>query len=384
MDNRLSTATVDAGGPRSIAIYMHDLSSGGLERMMLTLAEEFVQLGIRTTLVLNRSTGDLADQVPDGVDVVTFNTARELANLLPLARYLRRERPDILLSGLHHNNIIALWARLLARAPTRVVVSQHNTLSQEVATLRTWRYRAIPFLYRYLLPLADGLVAVSSGVAQDLVRVTGISADKVAVIHNPILHRRFENLADEPVTHPWLQAGGSEPVFVSIGRLVEQKDFETLLRAFASHRRDHPGKLIVLGRGPLHDRLLELAAELGVADDVDFAGFQANPLPFIRRANAFVLSSRYEGFGNVLVEALGCGTPVISTDCPYGPAEILENGACGDLVPVGDAAALAEAMSRVVERPRSPDRLRERARQFAAPTITGRYLDLFASVLGAH
>lgn len=371
-------ASLVPAAPLSIAIYMHDLLSGGVARLTLTLGEEFVRLGIDTTLLLHRAGGELVDQVPEGVRVVEFGTSRVIADLVPLARYLRHQRPDVLLSSLNHNNLIAIWARLVSRAPTRVVVSQHNTLSQEVATLGGWKYRILPALYRRMLPLSDRIVAVSGGVADDLVRTAGVARARIAAIYNPILHERFEELAAQPPAHPWLQTGGPRPVFISVGRLVEQKDHATLLRAFAAFRRDRPGRLVILGRGPLHDPLLALAAQLGVRDDVDFAGFRPNPLPLIRAADALVLSSRYEGFGNVLVEALGCGTPIISTDCPYGPREILEGGRYGELVPVGDVARLCAALAQVGERRWPPEVLRSRARDFSAPAIARRYLDLFA------
>jgi glycosyltransferase involved in cell wall biosynthesis len=368
--------------PRSVAIYMHDLSSGGVERLTLTLADEFSRFGIRTTLLLHARRGDFLDQVPEGVEVVAFGTWREIADLPPLMSFLRRARPDVLLSSLNHNNIIAVWARLLARVPTRVVVSVHNTLSEEVAALGGWKYRAMPTLYRRFLPLADSVVAVSQGVAEDLSKVARVQLGRISVIHNPILHRNFDALAAEPVPHRWLQPGAPRPVFVSVGRLVEQKDFSTLLRAFSLYRRAHPGRLVVLGRGPLLEQLQAEAAQLGIQDDVDFAGFSPNPLPYLYAADLFVLSSRYEGFGNVLVEALGCGTPVLSTDCPHGPREILEDGAHGRLVPVGDAAALAAGMEQRGAGPWTPETLRARARAFSSDVIARRYLEIFAEAGG--
>jgi glycosyltransferase involved in cell wall biosynthesis len=205
---------------------------------------------------------------------------------------------------------------------------------------------------------------------------------KLRTIYNPVVDDTFEARSRVPVAHPWFRQPG-EPVFVTAGRLVAQKDHETLLRALALHRQRIPGRLLILGEGPMRDRLGALAAELGVDDAVDFLGFQANPLPMFRNADAFILSSRAEGFGNVLVEAMACGTPVISTDCRYGPAEILAGGRFGTLVPPHDPVSLAVAMDGVAAlRARCPaDMLRARAAEFTLAACADRYRTLFEDLV---
>ena len=264
------------------------------------------------------------------------------------------------------------------------MICQHNALSSEAATTG-WRYRIVPLAYRLLQRRAAGIVAVSHGVAEDLAQACAVPAERVTVIGNPILDASFERARLARCDHPWFAPGGEPgspqpPVFVAVGRLVEQKDPATLLAAFALRRRHGPARLAFLGAGPLAAALQSQAAALDVAADVAFLGYQANPLPFIRQAAALVLSSRYEGLGNVLIEALGCGTPVISTDCPFGPAEILRHGRHGCLVPVGDAAALAQAMRRDLRAEFPAAGLRARAAEFTVERCADAYLRLFRSL----
>jgi glycosyltransferase involved in cell wall biosynthesis len=366
--------------PLAIAIYMHDLAGGGVERMKMDLIRNFQRSGAVVTLLLHSGAGDLRGLLPDGLRVVAFGTRRTVADVVPLARFLRRERPDILLSSLDHNNVIALLAKAVALSPSKVVICQHNALSSEAGAAAGWKYRVIPRLYRWLLPLSGGLVTVSRGVADDLAKVCGIARGRISVVHNPVIGEDFASKLGGRTDHPWFGDGGPRP-FVSAGRLVEQKDHETLLRAFALYLRREHGRLVILGAGPRRVALEALAAELGIGGHVWFAGFQENPIPFVRDAAAFVLSSRYEGFGNVLVEAMGCGTPVISTDCPYGPAEILGDGCYGRLVPPGDAGALAEALDPHLDRIWPPEALKARAAEYTGARSAAAYRALFERIL---
>jgi glycosyltransferase involved in cell wall biosynthesis len=340
-----TAAAGSPGCPRRlrIGIYMNDLSGGGVERMRLRLIKALREKGIEVTLLLHSTRGDLHSFLPDDLRVIEFNTSRTLYDLIPLWRYLRRERPDVLMSSLDHNNIIAALACGLSGTNAASVVSQHNSLSDEARELG-FKYRVVPQFYRLFKRFMRQVVCVSQGVADDLVATCGISRDVVNVIYNPIIDNDFFMRSREEVVHPWF--GNPEvPVFVTAGRLVLQKDHETLLKAFALLLQKRRARLLILGTGPRREILEAMANSLGIREAVDFLGFQPNPLPFFRQADAFVLSSRHEGLGNVIVEALACGTPVISTDCPHGPAEILENGKNGILVPVGDPGALADAMA---------------------------------------
>lgn len=369
--------TERAGRRFRLAIYMNDLSGGGVERMRLILIPTFIAAGFDVTLLLHSTRGELRQSVPSGLRIVEFGTRRTLYDVIPLARFLRRERPDLLLSSLNHNNVVAALAGLIAGRKTKVVICQHNSLSDEARTLG-WKYRIIPYLYRLFDPVIARFVAVSKGVADDMARVTGVRRDRIEPIYNPVIDDSFARRAEEPVSHPWFEQRDAV-VFVTAGRLVEQKDHATLIKAFAKVVKERPAKLLVLGTGPLRDELEALAKSLGVAEHVDFLGFKENALPYFRESDAFVLASRYEGLGNVIVEAMRCGTPVITTDCPYGPSEIVQEGDFGVLVPVGDSDALAAAMLSDRWRRWSSEELIKSVEKFQTSSVTLQYQSLFNS-----
>jgi glycosyltransferase involved in cell wall biosynthesis len=274
-------------------------------------------------------------------------------------------------------NIAGVLARILSITRTKMVITQHNPLAGELSQDGR-QYRVITPAYRILRPFIDAAVAVSDGIAQELVELAGFPEKKVERIYNAVTGPWFETCAAVPVHHPWFCDDNPTPVLISAARLVPQKDHQTLLRAVALCRRTSAVRLLVLGAGPLRERLRNLAYDLQIADSVDFVGFQENPLPWMRRADVFVLSSRVEGFGIALAEALGCGTPVISTD-GYGPSEIIDRGRYGVLVPPEDPVALAAALSAVGDMRRRfpPELLKARAAEFSEAACANGYLSLF-------
>jgi len=332
-----------------IALFLPSLRGGGAERVMVNLARGFVERGLRVDLVLAKAEGPYLSQVPKEVRVVDLGARRVLYSLPGLVRYLRRERPQAMLSALNHANIVAIWAKLLARVQTRLVVAEHSTLSRSTENASSVRAKLLPFLIKTFYPYADAVVAVSRGVAEDLVTTTKLPMEKIKVIYNPVITPELFAKAEEPLDHPWFRPG-EPPVVLGVGRLTQQKDFPTLIRAFALVRREHPARLMILGEGEERPKLEALVRELRLEEDVALPGFVDNPYKYMKRAAVFVLSSQWEGFGNVLVEAMACGCPVVATDCPSGPAEILENGKWGRLVPPGDPEALAKAILDTVER----------------------------------
>ena len=370
-----------SGRAPSVAIYLPNLAGGGVERMRIHLSNVLVDRGYAVTFVLHDAVGELIPLVPAATRIVSLDAARTVAALPALTRFLRTERPDVLLSSLGHNNIAALWARRLARVDTAVVVCQHNALTRESAAIGNWQHRALPALYRAFLGQSDAIVAVSEGVADDMARATEIPRDRISVINNPVKAAHFAETSDEPAPHPWLEDPNAN-VFVAVGRLVPQKDFATAIRALAQVDPALGARLLILGAGPQKAELEALASRLRLRDRVQLMGFVQQPLPYIRRARSLVVSSVYEGFGNVLVEALACGTPVISTDCPYGPSEILDAGRFGRLVPVGDPGALAAAMRDAIvgECQHTPAELKQRASSFEIDRVADHYVELFRSV----
>lgn len=361
------------------AFFLPNLDGGGAELAVLRLAEGFARRGLATDLVLGNASGAHLPRVSDRVRIVDLRARSPfvVSKTLALARYLRREQPVVLVAGLDIVSA-ATVARALSHAPTRIVMTVQTHLSRQFAD-KAGGARARRALVRALYRRADGLVAASSGTADDLARLSGVARQRIPVIYNPAVPEDLDALVEDAPDHPWLEGDGP-PVILGIGRIVRQKDFPTLLRAFAEVRRRRPARLIILGdrdarEAEVPQEIELLIDQLGLREDVSLPGFVDNPYPWLARASVFAFSSAYEGFGIVVAEALATGTPVVATDCESGPREILADGRFGELVPVGDHAALAEAILRTLER--SPDAalLRGRAEAFRVEPIVDQYLD---------
>jgi glycosyltransferase involved in cell wall biosynthesis len=355
---------------------------------MLDLARGFAAQGHRVDVLAILPRGELRERLGSGIRLVPLEgwltrlpfvsgnkRRRALGAALPLVAWLRRECPDALLSTSHSSNVAAAVACRLARVSTRVVLRLDSHLSRSPTLAGTRKQRRRERRARRLFPWADAWIAISEGVADDAARVTGIERRSIVTIHNPVVTPELLRSASAAVNEPWLLPGNS-PVVLGVGRLVPQKDFATLLRAVARLRARRPVRLLLLGDGPERSALEGLAGELGIASDVRFLGRVANAPAYMTAAAVVALTSAWEGFGRVLVEALAVGCPVVSTDCPSGPREILEGGAWGPLVPVGDAAALGVALETVIDHP--PDRamLTKRSRAFTLEHGVQRYLDV--------
>lgn len=326
-----------------VALYMQSFAGGGAERVMVNLALGLAARGLRVDLIVARAEGPYLPLVTPDIRLIDLQCRRSIASLPGLVRYLRRERPDALLSAMGGSNLIALWARTLARFRGRVVISVHINLSVHYWNATGLTAQVFPFLFRCFYPTADAVVAVSHEAAADLKEAFGLPPEQVRMIYNPVITPALFEQAREPVEHPWF-GPNQPPVVLSVGRLCPQKDFLTLIRAFAQLRGHTPARLVILGEGPDRALLEAAVAESGLGDSVDLPGFAVNPYAYMARAGAYALSSRWEGLPTVLIEALACGAPVVSTDCPSGPREILRDGLYGTLVPVGDVGALAQAL----------------------------------------
>jgi glycosyltransferase involved in cell wall biosynthesis len=294
-------------------------------------------------LVLARAEGPYMTAIPTAVRTVDLAAKRAATSLAPLAGYLRRERPLVMLSALWHANLVAMWARRVAGVPTKILVSAQNTLSQGVGNSPLARARLTPFLLRRFQSWADGIVAVSGGVAEDLTGPIGLRQERLHVVYNPIITSDFLQAAQQSNSHPWF-ASDEPPVILGVGRLTWEKDFPNFLRAMRLIRDRRRVRGLILGEGPDRAVLESLVRELKLQEDVQLPGFVENPGSFMARAGAFVLSSRSEGLPTVLVEALALGTPVVATDCRSGPREILKDGRLGALVPTQDPEAIADAV----------------------------------------
>lgn len=399
---------MNAPSPRHFALVVPTLRGGGAQRVMAVLAGALAGRGYRVDLLVCQPQGPVRALVPESVRLIALRPGWRgrlaalsadpggvgallrpvllplradgvIACLPSLADYLRRERPEVLLSAKVYANLGALLARRLARVETAIVASEHGAFAAKIKRTRRWRWRHVVPLIRRLYAEADAVVAVSESLADAFAATTGFPRERVRAVHNPVISREMLARAQTPVAHPWFSDGGPA-VILAVGHLRERKGFTVLLRAFARVRARRAARLVILGEGRQRPRLESLARSLGIAGDVDLPGFADNPLAYMARASVFALSSTYEGLPGVLIEALACGCPVVATDCPTGPAEILAGGRYGRLVPVGDHAAMADAICATLDDPPERSRLRARGLEFSVERAVERYLALFAEL----
>lgn len=357
-----------------IAIYVASLRGGGAERVMVMLANEFAARGYKVDLVLVQAVGPYRTEVADNVRIVDLGARRTIFALPALVRYLRRARPAVMLSAMYHVNVVALLAVRLSLLEIPLVISVRNTLTTRLETQGMQQPLLLMWMIRWLYPRARALIAVSEGVAADISKVLGKQGSPIHVIYNPVDQREIKEKKDDDTAPQWL-LDLRPPLLFSAGRFARQKDFPTLIRAFGLLRQQRDARLILLGEGPEQAVMEQLIADLDLSDSLFVAGFQKNPFVWIKHASVFVLASRWEGFGNVLTEAASLGVRIVSTDCPSGPAEILEDGKWGRLVPPGDPQALADAMGAALDDPETPD-YTEMLKRFDKDRIVNQYLDV--------
>jgi glycosyltransferase involved in cell wall biosynthesis len=359
--------------PPRLAVLASFSGSGGVERMLVNLISGFVAAGREVDLLLIRDQGPHLAGLPAAVNRVPLGSKHSLLAIPALARYLRQARPRALLAAKDRAGRAAVLARALAGVDTRLVLRLGTNLSASLAgrsaLRRAWRYWPIRHLYPYI----DRIVAVSAGVAADTATIAGLPRETIMVIRNPVITPDLRQRAAASCPHPWFQGEGP-PVLLGAGRLQRQKDFPTLIRAFARVRQVCPCRLVIIGEGQERPALTALIGQLGLMEQVDLPGFQTHPLPFLARANLFVLSSAWEGSPNVLTEAMALGTPVVATNCPSGPSELLDGGRIAPLVPVGDAEALAAAILATLNQPPPPHRLKDAVADYEQAYSAQRYL----------
>ncbi len=407
--------------PFRIAFLLDNLSGGGAEKVILNLAAGFSRLGHPVDLLVCKAEGVLRNSIPAGVNLIPLRSVssargtvaalladpagyREMLSTIAsskklpkafryipaISRHLRQSGTPLLVSALPKSNINAVLARRMSGTDTQVVVGAHIHLSArdaEGASRGQHRIRELRPLMRRYYHQASAVVAVSKGVEHDVRDYLGLPQKMVKTIFNPVAAREIKSLSEEQPEHDWFDHP-EIPVVLGIGRFVKQKNFPMLVRAFAKLRKKRPVRLVLLGGDDSSGEqvrhkaeLEELADELGVSEDFDMPGYKENPYPYLRRASVFALSSRFEGFGNVLVEALFCGCPVVSTDCPSGPAEILRDGEFGRLVPVDDAQGMAEALDAILDEEVDGMALRARGEEFSVDRAVENYSELFRQLV---
>jgi glycosyltransferase involved in cell wall biosynthesis len=356
-----------------ISILLPDLRGGGAERVSIDLARAFAGLGHEVEFALMSATGDFLPEVQREFSVVDLGAARARYGVLYIPAYLCDRRPDAVIAMMWPLTVVVPIAARIAKFQGPVLIGEHGVLSRQY---ERWG-RAHNLMLRTSAAvgyrLATARVGVSDGVAADMAQLAWLDTSKVAAVYNPV--RRLvapEKGRIDEVEAAWDTAG---PRILTVGALKSVKNHSLLLRSFARLNRPN-ARLMLVGQGQEEAMLRTLAVDLGIEDRVIFADFHTDPSPFYATADLFVMSSNHEGFGNVIVEALSFGVPVVSTDCPSGPAEILENGRWGRLVPVGDAQALSRAMDEALSSPVDREALRRRAADFAPEIAARKYLDL--------
>ncbi|MSU54599.1 MAG: glycosyltransferase [Candidatus Staskawiczbacteria bacterium] len=376
------------GSPRiSVAFFLPSFEIGGAERNTQKLLSFLNRDIFSPSLVLARKTGDLLGQVPKDVPVVDLRALGYLGTLLELRRYLLEKQPDVLVSAFPHFNVICLLARQLAGVKTKIVITEHTPFSLLSTTARNFFNKFVtlfflPLAMKIYYPKADAVVCVSRGVARDLASL--VTVKNVNVIYNPIVDGELERLSHEHASHAWFN-DSTTPVIIAVGRLAKAKDYPTLFGAMKLMVKQRSVRLIILGDGPEKSHLTTMVTKMGLSDVVDFLGFCDNPYAYMKQASLYVLSSMQEGFGNTIVEAMACALPVVATDCPSGPREIIENGKNGILVPVANPLALFEAMVELLDN----HALRQacikegvvRAQDFSVSKSVGHYEAVFREVI---
>ena len=359
---------------RQVALLLATSDHSGVVTVMRRLAEAWLGLGVAVDLLHIEHHGPDPAIMPPGVRPVALG-CRHVATAGPgLRRYLRAHAPQALLVDKHRLNLLALEAARACGAPTRVCLRTGTAVLADLDQYGLWRRMRVCRAIARRYGMAHAVIVPSAGIAADLLEL-GVPRSKVQVIPNPIATSDLDRLAAEPLAHPWLQPGES-PVVLGVGELCARKDFLTLLEAAHLAARSTPLRLMILGDGPQRAHLEQRARALDWADHVALPGFAANPYPFMNQAAMVVLPSRLEGFGNVLVEAMHLGTPLIATDCPHGPREILDHGRLGTLVGVGDVQAMAEAILATLAQPPDRQRLRAAATRYDMATNARRYLEV--------
>ncbi len=360
-----------------LCIYAPSYDDGGVGRMLANLARGIVARGYPVDFLAQPRWGPFKDSLPAQVNIIDAVREFSSAAVPDLTAYLRAHEPAIVISAKERADSVVVAAARAAAGETRVATiigTDHVQRFRGANVLRRWRaYRRLRRLYRQV----DILIAVSQGVADALAHITGVAREQIFVAPNPTVGAEFFALAKQPPQHPWLNDNKTCPVVLGVGRLGTVKDFATLIRAFARVRKEMAVRLLIIGEGRRRRRLEKLARRLDVQDDVSLPGFADNAYSCMAHADLFVLSSHREGSPNTLIEALAAGTPVVSTDCPSGPREILADGRYGRLVPVGDVRAMATAMREALAEPRGARDSRAAVRQFEIDASTQRYLEIF-------
>jgi glycosyltransferase involved in cell wall biosynthesis len=349
--NRMKMVTMGRENMNLIAIYLPQVVAGGAENNFAKIASALARRGWSVEILVSNARQPFSPHLDKSVKVIELKSRFGRFRLFALLDYLNKNKPIVLMSGLEGPNLLSGLIKRLKLTKTRVVVSLRNRDDLEIADYPSGIKKTIfEYFYDFAIRGADHIIVIANELKNHLVNEVGIPSEKITVIYNPIMTEKVRNAAAEPITEDWF-SGSSEPYLLSVGRLELQKDYPTLFKALTIVRREFPVKLLILGEGTERANLEAMVKSMGLENVVRMPGFTSNPFRFMKRAKVFVFPSKHEGFGNVLLEAMACGVPIVSTDCPAGPREILEGGEWGSLVAVGDVKALADAIIETLRHP---------------------------------
>lgn len=356
---------------------------GGITPWLVNLANGFVARGAKVDILVNAKAKTHLEYTPLGSSINVINQGyHKIEALIRLTKYLRNTHPNILMTAGYRYNTLGALANLFARVNIKVYLSVHENVSEGSNDMKSWKRNLRFHGIRTLYSSADGVIAVSKGVADDL-STLGLPRNCIKVIYNPIVNSNLIEKSQERINHPWFQPK-TKPVLLGAGRLEPQKDFSTLIRAFAKVLKQRSCRLLILGEGKERSALQTLVDKLDLQDSIAMPGHVDNPFVFMAQSDVFVLSSAWEGFGNVIAEALAIGTPVISTDCRSGPREILKNGQFGPLVPIRDPDTLAKAIIETLSQPIDREALKQRGHAFSVEASINQYWQYMIGELRHH
>lgn len=361
---------------KKIAIFLPSLSDGGAEKVMVSLANNFASKFYSVDLLLVSQEGVYFNMLSDEVRLINLDKSRAIYVVPRILKYLKNERPDVLLSALTHTNVIALICKVLCLRKIRVVVSERSIISNSTLLSGNCLYLINKSILKLLYPLADSIIAISKGCAKDLVETLKISNKKIVVINNPLIKDSNININDSNEDKINLSLQHNNNLIIAVGRLKKVKNFPLLIKAFDIVRKTVPSSLIILGEGPERNNLEKLIKELHLEKSISLPGFVNNPIDYMKKSEVFVSSSSWEGFGNVIVEAMSVGLKIVSVDCPGGPREILEDGKWGKLVPLNNVSLLADAIKKIIDEEVKYD-VKLRASHFNINDIADKYLQTF-------
>lgn len=364
----------------TIALYLPSMNGGGAEKVSSSLANFFITEGFKVDLLLTKKTGKFLKLLDDNVNIIELSGKRVALDIIPLLNYVRKSSPKVIISSMTHCNLILATVAVISKKDCKYVGTEHTNFSQAIYNHSYFKKCLIKVLIKNLYTQLNGIVSVSSGVKSDLITHFPKLESKIEVIYNPFDLSFIHNEALKDCMHAWLQPNREYKTILSIGRLTYAKDYKNLIRAMTIVNKTLNARLIILGEGEMEEDLKNYILANHLSHIIHMAGFEANPFSYLSRADVYVLSSKHEGLPSSLIEALVCNTSIISTDCPSGPSEILQEGKWGKLVPVGDSEALSNAIINVLSEERLKVDTSNRAIDFSVSNIGNKYIEYIDKV----